>query len=65
MKPLYNIDVQLTGHDGNAFAVMASVVRALKKHGLSQEKIDDFTSAAMEGDYNNLLKVCMRWVNIK
>lgn len=65
MKPLYNIDVKLIGRDGNAFAIMAEVVRALRKHGLSKEKTDDFMTEAMNSDYNNLLRTCMKWVNVK
>ena len=64
-KPIYNIDVQLTGRDGNAFSCMAHVVRALRKHGVKQVELDDFMDQAMSGNYNNLLQVCMKWVNVK
>jgi hypothetical protein len=65
LKPIYNIDVKLTGTDGNAFSIIARVNKALRDHGLSQEKRDDFLKEAMEGDYNGVLRTCMKWVNVK
>ena len=60
-----NVKVQLTGRDGNAFAVMGSVKEALRKAGVSREETDQFLEEAMSGDYNNLLCTCMRWVNVR
>jgi hypothetical protein len=66
MKSIFaNITVQLTGRDGNAFTVMATVTRALKQNGIQQDKINDFLDEAMSADYNNLLHTCMKWVNVK
>ena len=65
MKPIYNIEVKLTGRDGNAFSIMAQVNKALRQHGVSQEKRDDFLAEAMSGDYNGVLRTCMKWVNVK
>ena len=61
----YDIDIQLTGEDGNAFAILAAVVKGLKKAGASSVEIDEFQQEAMSGDYNHLLRVCMRWVNVQ
>jgi len=61
----YDIDVQLTGEDGNAFAILAAVVKGLKKAGASPVEIDEFQQEAMSGDYDHLLQVCMRWVNVQ
>tara|TARA_R100001530_G_scaffold49309_1_gene36884 strand:- start:1 stop:204 length:204 start_codon:yes stop_codon:yes gene_type:complete len=61
----YDIDVQLTGEDGNAFAILGAVVKGLKKAGASPVEIDEFQQEAMSGDYNHLLRVCMRWVNVQ
>jgi len=61
----YDIDVQLTGEDGNAFAILGAVVKGLKKAGASPVEIDEFQQEAMSGDYNHLLRVCMQWVNVQ
>lgn len=61
----FNVKVQLTGNDGNAFAIMGSVKSALKKAGATQEQIDEYMEASMSGDYDNLLRVACEWVNVK
>jgi hypothetical protein len=62
--PKYEVEVQLTGNDGNAFSIMASVKDALKKAGASKEEIDQYISDSMAGDYDNLLRVAMEWVEV-
>jgi len=56
--------VKLTGEDGNAFAILGRVQKALRKAGYSKEEVDDYLQEAMSGDYNNLLSVSMKWVNV-
>lgn len=60
----FNVAVQLTGNDGNAFAIMGSVRSALKKAGATQEQIDEYMKASMSGDYDNLLRVACEWVEV-
>jgi len=50
------------GEDGNAFAVLARVRKALKESGVPQAEVEEFTKEAMSGDYNHLLMTCMEWV---
>lgn len=57
--------VKLVGADGNAFAIIGAVRNALRKAGQSQEEIELFTKEATEGDYNNLLRVVMKWVEVE
>ena len=57
--------VKLTGNDGNAFAVMGQVQRALKKAGYPKEEVEKYLEESMSGDYNNLLQVAMKWVNVR
>lgn len=65
MNPKYpNIDVELVGHDGNAFAIMGKVSKVLRRAGVSQEEIKQYTDEATSGDYDNLLRVTMNWVNV-
>ena len=58
------IEVQLTGQDGNAFAIMGAVSTALRKGGVSKEEINEYTSQSMSGDYDNLLRTAMSWVSV-
>ena len=58
------IEVQILGRDGNAFAIMGAVSNALRKGGVSKEEINEYTSESMSGDYENLLRTAMRWVSV-
>ena len=60
--PHFDIEVQLTGNDGNAFGVLAAVIRGMRKAGATPVQVADFQKEAMSGDYNNLLATAMRWV---
>ena len=55
--------VELIGQDGNAFAIMGAVSKALRKEGADREYIDKYTDEATSGDYDNLLAVTMEYVN--
>ena len=58
------IEVQLVGEDGNAFAIMGSVTEALRRADVPQAEIDAFIAEATSGDYDRLLQTCMRWVSV-
>ena len=60
-----DIEVQLSGEDGNAFAIMGRVQRAMRKAGLSQEQIDEYIDESKSGDYDNLLNTADRFVTIR
>jgi hypothetical protein len=57
--------VKLIGQDGNAFSVMGNVKRALKRAGADQEYLDQYLKEATSGDYNHLLTVSMKYVNVE
>lgn len=59
-----DVKVKLTGRDGNAFAILGSVQSAMKRAKLPDAEIKQFMDEAMGGDYDNLLRVCMAWVNV-
>jgi hypothetical protein len=59
-----NVKVQLTGSDGNAFVILGKVMRNMRKEGISQSEIDDFCDEASSGDYDHLLRTCMKWVDV-
>ena len=59
-----DINVRLTGSDGNAFAIIAKVRKALKRNNVPAGQIAEFSEEAMSGDYDHLLQTCMQWVNV-
>lgn len=58
------VEVQLTGTDGNAYAVLGEVQRALQKGGVDQVERDAFYEEATVSDYDNLLRTCCAWVEV-
>lgn len=65
MEPKYpDVEVQLNGEDGNAFFIMGRVSKALKRAGAPKEDVDAFMKEAMSGDYANVLRTCMKYVQV-
>ena len=60
----YDICVPLIGQDGNAFAVIGAVQRALRKAGVHQDEINQYLKDAMSSDYDNMLRTTMDWVEV-
>lgn len=56
--------VKLVGIDGNAFALMGRVSKALREFG-QDDKVKDFQNEAMSGDYDHLLQTCMKYANVE
>ena len=56
--------VRLVGEDGNAFAILGRVRRALKNAG-HQEAANEYMEEATSGDYNHLLRTTMQWVTVE
>ena len=59
-----DIEVRLSGEDGNAFFIIGRVSKALKQAGVPADEVDEFRSEAMSGDYDHLLQTCIRWVEV-
>jgi len=59
-----HIKVNLYRHDGNAFALIGTVRKALRRAGAPREAIDAFTQEATSGTYDDLLQTLMEWVDI-
>lgn len=60
-----DITVQLSGGDGNAFAILGAVIRAARQGGLPEPEIQQFRAEATAGDYHHLLATCMAWFNVE
>ena len=52
----------LVGVDGNAYCVMGYTARAMLREGFSQKEVDEMYKKAQSSDYNNLLCVCMDYI---
>lgn len=62
----FPVAVRLVGTDGNAFAILSKVQRALEKCGATREDVKEFLDAATApgNDYNDLLRVVMDYVEV-
>jgi len=58
-----NVKVKLIGESGNAFAILAAVVKALKEAGYEKEA-KEYVEEAIAGDYDDLLVTTMKYVTI-
>ena len=55
-------DLDLVGVDGNAFAVLGTVQRALREAGNGPDVVAAYREQAMSGDYEHLLAVSLAFV---
>jgi hypothetical protein len=62
--PKTNITVKLVGEDGNAFAILGKVSKALRNNGHA-DLAKEFQKEAMSGDYDHLLCTAMDYVEIE
>ena len=60
----WGVDVSLTGTDGNAFALLGTCKKAARKANIDNKEIDNFMQEAMQGDYDHLLRTCMKYFNV-
>jgi hypothetical protein len=59
------VEVHLsTGQDASAFMIIGRVAGFLRRAGVSEGEIREFSDEAMSGDYDHVLATCMRWVNV-
>ncbi len=62
--PKTDVVVKLEGEDGNAFAVLGKVCKALKRAG-HEDLVKSFTQEATAGDYDHLLRTVMEYVEVE
>jgi hypothetical protein len=61
-----NVQVQLTGNNGNAFNILGAVTGAMRESGeVPEAEILEFFKEATDGDYDHLLRTCMEWVDVQ
>ena len=57
-----DITVPLSNEDGNAFAIIGRVRKALRRAKVADTEIEAFSKEASSGDYDHVLQTTMRWV---
>jgi hypothetical protein len=61
--PKTKVKIKLVGQDGNAMLIIGRVRRALVLAG-HEDLAKDFVKEAMNGDYGNVLRTCMEYVEV-
>jgi len=59
-----NVKVKLVGEDGNAFAILGRVRKAMRRAGFDKEA-DQMFLEAQQGDYDHLLQTVMKYVEVE
>lgn len=60
-----NVTVKLIGENGNAFAIIGAVSKALKREGLTDIAKQYEEAAFAADDYNHLLRITMEYVEVE
>ncbi len=56
--------LKLTGRDGNAFFMLGRAQETARKAGWPKSKVEEFMRDAKSGDYDDLLRTCMKWFDV-
>lgn len=66
MTPKYpEVVIKANELDGNAFAIMGAVSKALRRANASSDDIAQYQEEAMSGNHDNLIRVSMKWVTFE
>ena len=61
--PNITISIDLNSPDGNAFAILSTVQKALRNAGATKEELTQYSMDSMSGDYDNLIAAQYKWFN--
>lgn len=65
MDPIYpDVEVRLSGRDGNVFAIIARVGAALKRAGHAEAAAEFRRRATEQKSYDDVLRLCMDTVAV-
>jgi hypothetical protein len=59
-----DIEVQLTGINGNAFNIIGVCQGAMRRAKCTQEQMKEFVDEAMAGDYDHVLQTCLKYFDV-
>lgn len=57
--------VKLLEQNGNAFMIMGTISKALKKAGADEEYVQMYMEESQAGDYDNLLRVALKYADVE
>jgi hypothetical protein len=57
--------VKLTGEDGNVFAIMGTCLKAARRAGWPDERMEAFVAEAKAGDYDHSIQTCMKYFDVE
>jgi len=60
-----DITVELTGEDGNAFAIIGRATNRMRRAKCTQEQISEFQAEATQGNYDHVIQTCMEYFNVE
>lgn len=63
--PYPHVRVQLTGEDGNTFAILVRCQAAMRNAGCTESEVDGFVLEAISRDYDYLLRTCTHWFDVQ
>ena len=58
------VSVKLLGKDGNAFYILGTCMKAMRRAGWNREEVEEFSELCMVVDYDNLLRVVMEYCEV-
>jgi hypothetical protein len=64
MPKFPHVEVELVGQDGNAFAILGNVQRAMRQANVDKADIDEMMTEAMSDTYDHLLQTVMATVSV-
>jgi len=58
-----HVTAKIVGQDGNAMNIMGTVGGAMRRAGIEKAEIDAYYAEAMSGDYDNVIRTSIKYVN--
>ena len=57
-------EIKLNGNNGDSFAILSKATEELIKAGADKEYVEKYLNEATAGDYDHLLGVTMKYVDV-
>ena len=57
-------EIKLNGNNGDSFTILSKVTEKLMKAGADKEYVEKYLNEATAGDYDHLLGVTMKYVDV-
>ena len=63
MAKFPNVTISITTIDGNAFSIIGTATKAMRRAGVAKEDTDAYFAEATSGDYDKVIQTTMKYVN--